>query len=223
MQRRRREPTPGRAAGSTTHAALLDAGEKLFSHKGFESTTVLDLAAAAGVNVSLISYHFGGKIGLYRACLERFGSARLTAVQKILQPCADFSEFSMRFKIFTGEFIESHLENQDRVTMIQREIQNGLRHAPDTFQKTFLRMFETLVEFLTDAQKKKIIRSDAIPFVMASTFYGSVIHALTNDHVRQKFYKTTLADPAHQREFIDQIMIAFVDGLHPDSAISRRS
>jgi len=222
-QRRRRDTKRGGMAGESTHAALLEAGEKMFALKGYESTTIQDLAKAAGVNVSLVSYHFGGKAELYRACLERFGSARLTAVRKILQPCADFTEFGTRFKIFTIEFIESHFENKDLVTIIQREIQNGLRHAPETFHKTFLRMFETLVEFFSDAQKKKIIRDDVLPFEMTSSFYGSLIHALTNDHIRQKLYKSTLADPEHHLPFVDQIMIAFVDGLHPESAKFRRS
>jgi TetR/AcrR family transcriptional regulator, regulator of cefoperazone and chloramphenicol sensitivity len=45
----------------------------LFAEKGYEGTSVRDLATAAGVNVAAVSYHFGSKDALYhealRACL----------------------------------------------------------------------------------------------------------------------------------------------------------
>lgn len=56
-----------------TKEKLLAHAIEIFSLKGFDGTTVKDLAEAAGVNVSLISYHFGGKEALYNACINKFG------------------------------------------------------------------------------------------------------------------------------------------------------
>jgi AcrR family transcriptional regulator len=54
-------------------ARLIDAAIELFAKKGYEGTSVRDLATAAGVNVAAVSYHFGSKDDLYheslRACL----------------------------------------------------------------------------------------------------------------------------------------------------------
>src|SRR5512139_3551664 len=50
---------------------ILDAAERLFAERGFEGASVRDLAAAAGVNLAAINYHFGGKEALYRAVGER--------------------------------------------------------------------------------------------------------------------------------------------------------
>ena len=45
----------------------------LFAAKGLNGVSVRDLARAAGVNLSMISYYFGGKEGLYAAVLtEQF-------------------------------------------------------------------------------------------------------------------------------------------------------
>ena len=52
---------------------LIEAAMELFAEKGYEGTSVRDLAMAAGVNVAAVSYHFGSKDALYtetlRACL----------------------------------------------------------------------------------------------------------------------------------------------------------
>ena len=61
-------PSPAEGAGAATRAALVRAGLDLFGRKGFDATSTRDIAAAAGVNIAGIAYHFGGKAGLHRAC-----------------------------------------------------------------------------------------------------------------------------------------------------------
>ncbi len=56
---------------------LMDAAEGLFAAKGFGSTSVRDIAQAAGVNLAMISYYFGSKDGL----LEAIFSHRMRTVQ----------------------------------------------------------------------------------------------------------------------------------------------
>ncbi|SFE67704.1 forespore capture DNA-binding protein RefZ [Alteribacillus iranensis] len=48
---------------------LLDAATILFTNKGFNGTSVREIASKAGGNVSLISYYFGGKQGLLEALM----------------------------------------------------------------------------------------------------------------------------------------------------------
>jgi TetR/AcrR family transcriptional regulator len=60
--RERRDP-------DATRQALLAAAAALFSEHGFAAVPIDDVAARAGVNKALISYHFGGKRGLYAAVL----------------------------------------------------------------------------------------------------------------------------------------------------------
>jgi len=60
--------TPARRAG--TRAALIDAATRVFGRDGFHAATTKVIAREAGVNPALISYHFGGKEGLYVAVVE---------------------------------------------------------------------------------------------------------------------------------------------------------
>ena len=62
---------------------LIEATTPLFAEKGFNGVGVRELATAAGVNLSMISYYFGGKEGLYAAVLnEQFTTLRRVAELK---------------------------------------------------------------------------------------------------------------------------------------------
>ncbi|MGA2776072.1 MAG: TetR family transcriptional regulator [Steroidobacteraceae bacterium] len=50
---------------------MLDAGEQLFARHGFDGVSVREITKAAGVDVALISYHFGGKRELFTAVFQR--------------------------------------------------------------------------------------------------------------------------------------------------------
>jgi AcrR family transcriptional regulator len=52
----------------TARARIRDAAIKLFTERGMEKTSVLDIAEAAGVSGGLIRHHFGSKDGLREAC-----------------------------------------------------------------------------------------------------------------------------------------------------------
>lgn len=53
-----------------TRTALLRAALRLFGRNGFDGTSTRELATLAKVNIGSITYHFGGKEGLYLACAD---------------------------------------------------------------------------------------------------------------------------------------------------------
>ncbi|MEU5262800.1 TetR family transcriptional regulator [Amycolatopsis sp. NPDC021455] len=52
----------------TARARIRDAAIKLFTERGMEKTSILDIAGEAGVSGGLIRHHFGSKDGLREAC-----------------------------------------------------------------------------------------------------------------------------------------------------------
>jgi AcrR family transcriptional regulator len=50
---------------------ILDAAEQLFAQRGFYGVSLRDITQAAGVDVALVAYHFGGKRELFTAVFER--------------------------------------------------------------------------------------------------------------------------------------------------------
>ncbi|GAA2951007.1 MULTISPECIES: TetR/AcrR family transcriptional regulator [Streptomycetaceae] len=60
-----------RMTGKERREQLLDIGRALFADKGFEGTSVEEIAARAGVSKPVVYEHFGGKEGLYAVVVDR--------------------------------------------------------------------------------------------------------------------------------------------------------
>jgi AcrR family transcriptional regulator len=58
-------------SGKERRAQLVDVGRKLFAEKGFEGTSVEEIAQKAGVSKPVVYEHFGGKEGLYAVVVDR--------------------------------------------------------------------------------------------------------------------------------------------------------
>ena len=57
--------------GRERREQLLDVGRALFAEKGFEATSIEEIAARAGVSKPVVYEHFGGKEGLYAVVVDR--------------------------------------------------------------------------------------------------------------------------------------------------------
>jgi AcrR family transcriptional regulator len=72
-----------RMTGAERRRQLLDVGRELFGRRGYEATSIEEVAARADVSKPVVYEHFGGKEGLYaavvdgemRQLLQRFESA----------------------------------------------------------------------------------------------------------------------------------------------------
>lgn len=60
-----------RMTGKERREQLLDIGRTLFADKGYEGTSVEEIAARAGVSKPVVYEHFGGKEGLYAVVVDR--------------------------------------------------------------------------------------------------------------------------------------------------------
>ena len=76
--------TPPEPPLSETRARLLAAAGRLFAERGFAGVSVRAIAAAAGVNWSLVGYHFRGKQGLLAEVYRRHCTTLNTDRLKLL-------------------------------------------------------------------------------------------------------------------------------------------
>lgn len=197
-----------------TKTLLLVAAKKIFAKKGYDGTSIKDLVTeAGGVNVSSISYHFGGKEGLYRACLENFGNAKLSMASKLLQSPKSLDELRFKLRLFSEEMIEGYIEDPDLTTILHRDAEMENLLTEDIFRKTFLRVFEMLFNFLKAAQKAKIINSSLNPQSMAKLFFGMLLHLTRTDLLNKKYFGVGLESVKYRQEMIDHILTIFLSGV----------
>lgn len=80
--------SPGGAAERGVQNRLVEAAEELFCKRGFNETSVRDIAAAADCNVASINYYFGGKDNLYvevwRRRLAQMRDVRLASIERVM-------------------------------------------------------------------------------------------------------------------------------------------
>ncbi|AOP51203.1 TetR family transcriptional regulator [Streptomyces lydicus] len=66
-----------RRSARDTRLRLLDAASELFAERGYERTTVRDIAARAGANQALLFRYFGSKKALFGEVMARGGQEQL--------------------------------------------------------------------------------------------------------------------------------------------------
>ena len=88
--KRGRRPGP-----STTRDAILAAARERFSGQGYDRVRMRDVAADAGVDVALVTYHFGSKDGLFLAALEM--PAPMAVLLRDVLDHGEIDDFGERF------------------------------------------------------------------------------------------------------------------------------
>lgn len=203
--------------------ALLGAGRRVFARKGFEGATVKDLAEEAGVNISLVSYHFGGKEGLYRTCLESFGLERVEATERILRAPTSHEEFRLRLQLFAEDFIEIHQKNADTCKMIHRAMEAVDPIAADIFKQVFQRMFTALQSFVKAAQKIGIVRGELDVEISTFLMFGSLVHILRSQEIARLMGKRTLDDTHYRAQVVTHWVNNATSGIFaPHTGSNRR-
>jgi AcrR family transcriptional regulator len=99
--------SPGRrsqAESVRTRVRILDRAERLFARRGYRGVSLREIADQSGVRPFTVQHHFGSKLGLYRAVLDRWDDevrARLaravadqtdigSAVENVVETLFDF-------------------------------------------------------------------------------------------------------------------------------------
>ncbi len=198
----------------STKALLISESTRLFAQKGYEGTTIKDISDATGLNVSLVSYHFGGKDGLFYACMEQFGMERLAVVEKILVLPRSKEEFEIRLQMFLDELIDVHVAQPDLVALLHREFENQHPRSMEIFKNTFLKSYQLLLDFFSAAQKSKIIRNDINAHMVAALMFGSVKLLLMHNNLRKSMPGMNLDDFSSKKKIRETFMKLYLDGLY---------
>lgn len=213
--KRRRSSTQKQSPGAVeTRSALMDSALRHFGSSGFLAASVHDIARDAGVNVSLVSYHFGGKEGLFKACLERAGSDQLNVAVRILSKEPEtLDELKIRLEMFIDEMFLYGLSNPDMFAILYRDLNSEFHLVEDIFKKTFLNVFDLLSKFFETAKTGKLIADWTDPNLSAMQLMGSVTHTLKSDSIREKIFKRSIKDPEVRTSTRNYIVKSHLLGL----------
>jgi AcrR family transcriptional regulator len=196
-----------------TRSLLVATAKRIFAAKTFDGTTVKDIADGAGVNISLVSYHFGGKENLYRHCLESFADQPLKLAERVLKAPKTLDEFRFAIQIFVHEMIGMHRDEPELCTIIHRDIAAANEIALDVFKRVFLGVYQMFREFIIAAQRAGVIRKNIPSEMLCSILFGSMIHFATGDHLRKIASQPSLQDKKFVNLFVESYLTIFFDGM----------
>lgn len=200
---------------AATREALLNAAIDLFARRGFDGTRVDQVADRAGVNKAMISYHFGGKQGLYNEILaDTFAEAhrRFRAIDESQAPADE------RLREFVKVFADMAVLRPALPMMVLREVLSGGLHIDDQLLPQFLALFR-LVQSIIDQGIEEGTFKPVNPYLTHISLLGSLVFYFAFLPIRKTIGDGKLPPGVPEvSEYVRHLQDTVVSGLLPGSA-----
>lgn len=146
-------------ADNDGRANLIAAATPLFAAKGFNGVTVRELATATGVNLSMISYYFGGKEGLYAAVLKE----QFAVFEKIVEIEQMEIDTLQKFELYVRSTVSRYRKHPYLLRFYASELTN-----PTTCFETIVRpaikgVVQTLLDTFSEGLSHEKFREGVDP------------------------------------------------------------
>ena len=201
----------GEVLNQSAQERLLNAAEELFCEKGFEGTSIRDIAASAGCNIASVNYYFGGKQQLYEQVWKRhlipMRDSRLKSIERVYFINERIPSLEDLIRSFAESFMGSIAETQkvsNLNKLMAREYIN--KHLPadmfleEVMMPTVTAMQKALVQAFPNLDEQKA------PWVVFSLI-SQLVHL---GHVRAMFENsnggTLTQDLFNSEEVINHIV-----------------
>lgn len=196
---------------------LIEAGVKLFAENGFDSTSTRDLTREAGINISLVSYYFGGKEGLYKYIIEDFATNVKLKMDELITRFDqdDFSKDSLRQTIsaMIDQFLELRVQYPYISRILGREKLNGMPHTKEMHTKIFFEIGDRITGLIKKAQRKGYVRKDLNPDFFVCLLAESISAYLILHDCAEVMTDRCYKIPQQKEEFKEQLVKLFIDGV----------
>jgi len=169
---------PSREGGDgDTKTDIIAAGRRVFAAKGYDGTSVREIAEAAHVNKAMIYYHFRDKRELYRAVL----SYSLDSMQRIWHHSVFSGNASARLKIqtYVEGFVHFHYNNEElrKILTMEYSVTGAKSENLQWIAKRyFAKDHAALVKILRQGMRSGELRK-ADPLMAVVMLIGMIIHS----------------------------------------------
>jgi AcrR family transcriptional regulator len=167
-----------------TSDKILTAARELFEEKGFDLTSVREIAAKAGVNVALINYHYKSKENLLLSIMEQSVDSsrmKLNSINSLDIPATE--KLEQVIEMYTEKIFANCKYHQ----LIHRELSTSERpELVDGINKILSRNSQELRNLLDEGKRKKVFRKDADIDMVIATLFG-VMYQTTHAVFRKRW------------------------------------
>ena len=190
---------------------LLPAAAQLFAERGFAGVSIREVAAAAGVNSALISYHFGGKEGLYEAVVTAQFERVISRFEKIVAAEGTPQE---KVKAYADLIRRNHTEDQPLMArLVQGELSSPTACMENVIKKNISRMARLLTGVIKEGMDSGDCRDDIQPIFAALSLAGMMNFYF----IMRGITKAFLPENENQEEvFIKEALSIYLRGMGRD-------
>jgi AcrR family transcriptional regulator len=179
---------------------IMEAAEKLFADKGFDGTSVRDIAEAASVNLAMISYYFGSKEKLMEAMFSYRGAHLRIQLENIVHN-SDLAPMQKIEKLI-DDYIDRIFKKQcfHKVMIREQMVNNSGPIAQQIYQlkQTNQALIKQLIQ---EGQKKGDFKKNIDVSFLMMTLVGTCSQLVTTQHYyRQANNLGALSDEEFERQ-----------------------
>jgi AcrR family transcriptional regulator len=151
---------------------IMEAAIELFAEKGFEGTSIRDLATKADVNVAMINYYFGSKEKLFESMVKQ----KAAYTKDILEEIVNNEHLSEIEKIdrIIDSYVSRLFSNRKFHRVIHQEIMLNEREALQNAIVNLLFPNSLLLRNLIDAGVKKGVFKKVDSLLVVATIIGTI-------------------------------------------------
>jgi len=164
-----------------TKSKILQEAMQLFSQKGFDVTTVDDIAKACDINKAMVYYYYQSKAGLYEELMSVLMQNIYDDIFKAYQRSANATEGLNAFVLTYGEYAIKHPYFP---ALLLRELSNSGANLPDKMFSKMRNIFTLLSEILDRGEKEGVFH-DVKPMMIHFMIIGTINLMVTTTPLRQ--------------------------------------
>ena len=152
---------------SDSKLCILKAAASLFAKLGLDKCSTREIAKQSDSNISLISYYFGGKVGLYKEVMRSFALEVKSNAQHLIDDMGKADLTIDDFHQYMGRFVENvintRVKNAEMSKIFAREKLNGLPYAREVYEEIFYPLIRNFYKLVEAGQKKGFVKEDINP------------------------------------------------------------
>jgi AcrR family transcriptional regulator len=172
---------------SEKQAQIIATAERLFSIKGFDGTSVRDIADEAGVNIAMISYYFGSKEKLMEALFAKRSEDINIQIESLLHN--DAINPIQKMEELVDSYIERVMQKQQfyKIMMCEQVINKNpviIKLLGDLKKKNI----ESINRLIIDGQQKKAFKKNVDVLLLMNTLVGTITQAMLTIEYYKEFY-----------------------------------
>ena len=185
---------------------LLEVGTRLFAERGLNGVSIRELSLEAGTSISMISYYFGSKEGLYSAVLHE----QFACFQEIHDIRRRISDPVTMIEEYLRWTFQRHRNNPYLLRFYTSELTNPTPFCQTIVMPVIDEVIVTMSTVIGEGIAQKQFREDVQPMNAAIALAGMVNYFFLSSQVTENLISHS---PEQDEKLVEQYLSIFTKGV----------